>query len=55
VVLWPHVGRHGAANATREQKGGCWDSYGQTGPAYDTKSGVQMQAVRQMIQALSGV
>jgi len=54
VVLWPHVGLHGGPHATREQKLGCWDGYGQTGANYDTKNAVQMQAVRKMIEALSG-
>jgi hypothetical protein len=54
VVLWPHQGRHGGANATKEEKGSCWDGYGQSGAAYDTREGAQMQAIRAMIEAISG-
>jgi len=54
VILYPHSSRHGGANATREQKIACWDGYGQTGPDYDTKNGVQMKAIMSMIQTISG-
>ena len=43
VVLWP--------KAIGES---CWDSYGHEGAAYDTKAGAQMQAIRRMIEAVSG-
>jgi hypothetical protein len=56
VVLWPHSGAHGGGtNATKEEKQGCWDGYGQTGVSYDTHGGVQMQAIRKMVEAIAGV
>lgn len=55
VVLWPHTGKHGGDNPTREQKIGCWDGYGQTGRDFDLKSGIQMQAIKKMIETVSGV
>ena len=55
VVLWPKIHSHGGANQTREQRIGCWDGYGQTGHNYDTKGGVQMVAIRRMIEAIAGV
>jgi len=50
VMLWPHIGPHGT---TKEERQGCWDSYGQTGHAYDTRASVQMQAIWKMVYALS--
>ena len=44
VVMFPHLA--GVA---------CFDAYGHTGPLYDTKEGLQMQAIRKMVEAVSGV
>eukprot|EP00931_Biecheleriopsis_adriatica_P024689 TRINITY_DN15321_c0_g1_i1.p1 TRINITY_DN15321_c0_g1~~TRINITY_DN15321_c0_g1_i1.p1 ORF type:complete len:390 (-),score=43.81 TRINITY_DN15321_c0_g1_i1:130-1299(-) len=55
VILWPHSESHGGANATVTERHGCWDGYGQTGSNYDTQQGVQMQAIRKMIEAIAGV
>ena len=51
VVLWPHMGAHGNTSQGRK---GCWDGYGSSGLTYDTKSGAQMDAVRKMIERVSG-
>ena len=53
VILWPHVGPHGGTNATKEEKQGCWDGYGQTGSTYDTRHSVQMQAIWNMVHTMS--
>jgi len=53
VVLYPQMG--GYHNGTKQQLGGCWDSYGDTGEDYCLKSGVQMTTVRKMINAIAGV
>merc|ERR1719282_1530321 len=55
VILWPRLRSHGGEHGTAQQKSGCYDSYGQTGASYDTKNGVQMVAIRTMIEQLSGV
>merc|ERR1712087_77198 len=56
VVLWPQKAAEVLApGATWDERQGCWDGYGQTGPEYDTQIGAQMQAVRKMIEALAGI
>jgi poly(3-hydroxybutyrate) depolymerase len=58
VVLYPQGGGYLQRNevAPAPQMGaGCMDSYGQTGPDYAFKSGLQMSTVRNMIFALAGV
>jgi len=52
VVLYPRIQPHGF---TIETKSGCWDAYGQSGPDYALKTGVQMKAIRDMISAISGI
>ena len=52
VVLWPHEVRHGQSARMNDGWAGCWDSYGQTGPLYATKQGLQMQAVSAMWRAI---
>ncbi len=44
VVLFPHM--NGFA---------CWDGYGTTGSDYNLRTGVQMTAIKQMIESVSGV
>ena len=44
VVLFPHL-----------QGMACWDGYGTTGADYDTRSGIQMRAIAEMIEEISGV
>ena len=46
------MGEHGT---TVQEKIGCWDAYAQTSPKYDTKDGIQMKAIRQMIKRIAGV
>jgi hypothetical protein len=52
VILYPRMADHGK---TTQELIGCWDSYGQTGPDYDTKNGIQMKAIRQMIKRVAGI
>eukprot|EP00966_Prymnesium_polylepis_P318497 7356512-Prymnesium_polylepis.1 len=54
VVLWPHLVKHGGQNGTQGPTN-CWDGYGQTGELYDTQRGIQMRAVKGMIEAVAGV
>ena len=52
MVLWPKVGfKSDYPNMRR----GNWDSYGETGEDFDTKTGAQMVAIRKMIEAISGI
>ena len=37
------------------EAGSCWDGYGDSGPDYDTLSGPQMLAIKNMIEAISGI
>eukprot|EP00440_Ansanella_granifera_P046519 gb/GFBE01050377.1/.p1 GENE.gb/GFBE01050377.1/~~gb/GFBE01050377.1/.p1 ORF type:complete len:375 (+),score=43.56 gb/GFBE01050377.1/:1-1125(+) len=55
VVLWPLLKPYGGSNATEQEDRGCYDVYAQTGHYYDTQYGVQMTAIRKMIEAVSGV
>lgn len=57
VVLYPQGGGCIERNATcgsPELDGGCWDGYGQTGPAYAFTQGPQAAAVRAMLLAVAG-
>ena len=38
----------------RQLQAGCWDGYGQTGPAYAWKGGPQMASVAKMLRAIGG-
>ena len=49
VVLYPQVN---ASNLPFNPKG-CWDWVGYTGPAYATKAGVQMAAIKAMVDRLT--
>jgi poly(3-hydroxybutyrate) depolymerase len=46
VVLYPLI--NWTAPVTKQEKGNCYDGYGQTGEDYDLKSGGQMQALMRM-------
>lgn len=46
IVLYPQVKSSGG------NPFGCWDWFGYTGPAYDTKDGAQVKAVRAMVDRL---
>lgn len=48
LVLYPQ------ATALPANPNGCWDWFGYTGPAYATKSGLQMAAVRRMLDRVAG-
>lgn len=50
VMLYPAMSSWGS---THQTNAGCWDAYGQTGPDYATKRGVQMGNVKRMIDAVS--
>ena len=52
VVLYPRMAEHGT---TTQEKIGCWDAYAQTSPKYDTKEGIQMIAIREMIRRVANV
>jgi poly(3-hydroxybutyrate) depolymerase len=52
VVLYPRMAEHGT---TVQEKIGCWDAYAQTSPKYDTKDGIQMIAIREMIRRVANV
>jgi poly(3-hydroxybutyrate) depolymerase len=57
VVLYPQTVRWIALSAPGEGAGnpaGCWDWWGYTGPAYDTRNGKQMTVIRAMIDRLRG-
>jgi poly(3-hydroxybutyrate) depolymerase len=47
VVVFPHK--------ESGEAGSCWDGYGDSGPDYDTRSGPQMLAIKNMIEAISGI
>jgi len=51
AIVFPRVQPHGA---TQETQSACWDGYAQTGGDYALRSGAQMHAVRQMIEAMGG-
>lgn len=51
VIFYPAMRSWGT---TSQQQAGCWDGYGQTGSDYALKSGQQIMAVRNMVQALAG-
>ena len=64
VTMWPHAGNdnlnpekcgYGGKGATKDEQVGNWDTYGHTGKLYDTREGIQMQALARMIKAVSGV
>jgi hypothetical protein len=48
IVLYPRVEASFFSNPR-----GCWDWWGYTGSAYATKEGVQVRAVRAMLERLS--
>jgi len=52
VVLWPKCG---PPADTLKISGTNWDSYGETGEDFDTKTGVQMVAIRRMIETMAGI
>eukprot|EP00040_Diaphanoeca_grandis_P022539 m.121412 g.121412 ORF g.121412 m.121412 type:complete len:384 (-) comp28853_c0_seq3:376-1527(-) len=52
VIIYPAMRVWGT---TPQTKAGCWDGYAQTGPLYNTKQGLQMQTVRNIIKAASGI
>jgi len=52
VVLWPKVGYQSDYFKLRQNN---WDSYGETGDDFDTKTGVQMVAIRKMIETIAGI
>jgi hypothetical protein len=56
VVLYPQNGGYfeykNVTTTSFQQATGCWDSYGQTGPLYATKKGLQMSAIARMCDAL---
>lgn len=51
IVLYPQVNK---SRATPENPRGCWDWFGYSGPAYAVKSGVQMTALKAMVDRLGG-
>ena len=60
VVLYPQGGgcalrRSSVCARAAQAQEGCWDSFGQTGPAFAEREGPQMAAVRAMIRAVSGL
>jgi len=52
VVLYPQVGASWLAPFNPD---GCWDWWGYTGPDYATRNGVQLRALRAMLQAIAGI
>ena len=57
VVLFAQMGGFVERNITapaRQLQAGCWDGYGQTGPAYAWKGGPQMASVAKMLRAIGG-
>jgi hypothetical protein len=57
IVLFPQGGGYIERNVTApsaQMGGGCWDGYGQTGWDYALRTGPQMIAIRNMIQAIAG-
>ena len=48
IVLFPQVAARPVSNPY-----GCWDWWGYTGRGYLTRSGLQMQAVRRMLERLA--
>lgn len=51
MVLYPQVNKSTAFPANPQ---GCWDWFGYSGPAYAFKSGVQMSAIKGMVDRLGG-
>lgn len=51
IVLYPQVNK---SKANPENPHGCWDWFGYSGPAYAVKSGVQMTAIKAMVDRLGG-
>ena len=51
IMLYPQVKASWSAFAFNPR--GCWDWWGYTGPAYHTKDGAQIRAVRAMLERLS--
>ncbi len=49
IVLYPQSAKHG-----RENPYACWDWFGFTGADYSLKSGVQMSAIKNMVERMSG-
>ena len=59
AILMPQMGGFAERNITggdapRQLEAGCFDAFGQSGPAYAWRSGPQMAAVAKMIQAVGG-
>ena len=57
VVVYPQNGgyvefKDQYKTTSFQQATGCWDSYGQTGPHYNTKRGLQMASIANMVRAL---
>ena len=42
------------SGTTGQQRGGCYDGYGQTGAEYALSSGSQMATVKRMIEGFGG-
>jgi hypothetical protein len=56
AVLFPQNGGFAERNMTAptgQLQSGCWDGYGDTGPAYAWRSGPQMVAIVRMLQAVN--
>ena len=49
IVLFPQV-----VNSTVNPKG-CWDWWGYTSPAYASQLGIQMAAVRRMVERVADI
>ena len=57
VILYPQMGGFAERNITAapaQLRAGCFDGYGQSGPGYAWRSGPQMAAVANMVQAIGG-
>jgi predicted peptidase len=51
IVLYPQVNK---STERPENPRGCWDWFGYSGPDYALKSGVQMKAIKAMVDRLGG-